>query len=300
MSAAALAALLDTLAIEAPDEVARGRAALERALAWTGTTAWGEVAWIFSDLACGAPVELVWRPGRPGLFWTAEPAAPEWPTPRRVVRALALARLMGARFDRRAVALVRAALATSDAPWPIWLGGRHDSSGDAAKLYALTGPAAPLDPALAGVAALLRPECRVVMLGLSSDGGRELYWRQPSREPGDRWRLARDAKIAPLAANLDSALIDWTGHGLDAENGGRFGLSVKLSPAGEPEALSAFLRVAQAGGESRVRARLLAAGGDANPALAALWADGRLRPMGLTLAATADAVVPAIGLRVTG
>jgi len=258
VSAVALAAVLDALAAEAPAAVARGRAALGRVLAWTTTTAWDEVAWSFSDLAGGAPVELVWRPGRPGLFWTAEPAAPEWPKPRRLARALALARVMGTRFDRPAAALIRTALTASDAPWPIWLGGRHDAAGDVAKIYALTGAAVLADPALEPAVALLRGADRPTMLGLAADGGREIYWRRLSREPGDRWRLARDRALAPLAARLDAALVDWTGGGLDAEHAGRLGLSLKLSPAGQPRALAAFLRVRQAGGGARVRARLLA------------------------------------------
>lgn len=287
MSSAALGTVLDALAEEAPEPVARGRAALERTLAWTARTSWGDVAWSFSDLAGGCPVELVWRPGRPGLFWTAEPAVPEWPTPRRIKRALALARMFGARFDP---ARLRA-VTTRSAPWPVWLGGRHDATGDETKLYAL------IDADAVRGSPLLRHDDCPVMLGLAPDESTELYWRRPSRLPGDRWRLAREPGLDALADRLDAALAEWTGDGLEAESAGRLGLSLKRSPTGTPEALAAFVRVRQAGSEAALRERLLAAGGDANPALARLWAAGRLRPMFLTLAATAAAVKPSIGFR---
>ncbi|WP_423603687.1 hypothetical protein [Sphingomonas sp. MS122] len=290
MTSAALGTVLDALAEEAPEPVARGRAALERTLAWTGRTSWGDVAWSFSDLAGGCPVELVWRPGWPGLFWTAEPAAPEWPTPRRMKRALALARMFGARFDRAQAARLGVMVARS-APWPVWLGGRHDASGDETKLYAL------IDADAVGGSPLLRGDDCPVMLGLSPDGGTELYWRRRSRLPGDRWRLAREPGLAPLVDRLDAALVDWTGNGLEVESAGRIGLSLKRSRMDEPEALAAFVRVRQAGGEAALRERLLAAGGDGNPALARLWAAGRLRPMFLTLAVTPNAMKPSIGFR---
>lgn len=290
MSSTALGTVLDALAQEAPEPVARGRAALERTLGWTGRTSWGDVAWSFSDLAGGCPVELVWRPGRPGLFWTAEPAAPEWPTPRRLKRALALARTFGARFAPAEATWLATMLARS-APWPVWLAGRHDASGDETKLYAL------IDADAIRCSPLLRHDDCPVMIGLAPDGGSELYWRRPARLPGDRWRLAREPGLGPLVDRLDAALIEWTGDGLETEAAGRIGLSLKRSRTGKSEALAAFLRVRQAGSEAGVRERLLAAGGDTNPALARLWAAGRLRPMFLTLATTADTMKPSIGFR---
>ena len=297
MSSGALASVLDVLALESPAEVARGRAALRRVLGWTDTSRWSDVAWSFSDLAGGSPVEIVWRPGRPGLFWTAEPAPPEWPTPRRVTRALALARVLGSRFGQTEIGKFRALSSSSEGPWPIWLGGRHDATGDATKLYVLVG-STPIGNYLQGpTAPLQRPGDQMVMLGMSPDGGREYYWRRPSPQPGDRWCMAREPVLAPFVARLDEALIDWTGKGLDGTDFGRIGISLKLSPAGEPEALAAFMRIHQVAGEQCVRRRLLEAGGYCNPALASFWAAGRLRPMFLTLAATPWHVEPSIGLR---
>jgi hypothetical protein len=109
--------------------------------------------------------------------------------------------------------------------------------------------------------------------------------------------MAREPSLSPLVARLDAALGEWTSQGLDASDLGRIGFSLKLSPQGEPEALAAFMRVRQVGREKNVRRRLLQAGGFSNPALASFWAAGRLRPMFLTLAATRDAVIPSIGLR---
>ncbi|MCO6419869.1 hypothetical protein JYK14_27455, partial [Siccirubricoccus sp. KC 17139] len=60
-------------------------------------SAWPEVAWRFSDIAPGGfPAELIWRPARPGLFWTAEPAPPELPASRRLAAALRRLRRLGA------------------------------------------------------------------------------------------------------------------------------------------------------------------------------------------------------------
>ncbi len=288
MSFGVLADILDVLAVEAPEDVARGRATLTQVLQWTETSRWREVAWSFSDLAGGSPLELVWRPGRPGLFWTAEPAPPEWLTPRRFRRALALAATLGARFSADKVTQLRDAVEQTSAPWPIWLSGRHDATGDTAKIYALTDNV---------VLPMLRGDDRIVMLGLSADGGREYYWRRPSRQAGDHWRLAQEPSLRPLAAQLNTALLEWTDHGLDAEHAGRIGLSLKLSPSGKPEALAAFLRVHQAGGEDAIRRKLLAHGGEVNPAIATLWAAGRLSPMFLTLAATEHALMPAMGFQ---
>ena len=297
MSAAALSSVLDVLALEAPGEVARGRAALKQVLGWTNTSSWSEVAWSFSDLAAGSPLELVWRPGRPGLFWTAEPAPPEWSTPRRAKRALALARAFGSRFSPGQVCKFRDLSSSSKAPWPIWLGGRHDATGEETKLYVLAG-SAPLGDYLHGpTAALRRPGDQMIMLGLSPDGGREFYWRRPSPQPGDCWSMSRDSRLAPFVSRLDAALCEWTSRGLDGIDLGQIGLSLKLSAKGEPEALAAFLRVRQVGSEKDVRRRLLKAGGCSNPALATFWAVGRLRPMFLTLAATTTAILPSIGLR---
>jgi hypothetical protein len=297
MSAAALASILDVLALEAPAEVARGRAALKRALSWTDRSSWSEVAWSFSDLANGSPVELVWRPGRHGLFWTAEPAPPEWPTARRVKRALALARMLGSCFNGREISKFTTQMSSSKSPWPIWVGGRHDAAGDVAKLYALAAPAAVGDFLDGDLGVLRRPNDQMAMIGLSPDGGREIYWRRPSPQPGDRWHMSREPSLSPLVTRLDSALGEWTSKNLDEADLGPIGVSLKLSPAGEPVALAAFMRVRQAGREKNVRRRLLQSGGFSNPALASFWAAGRLRPMFLTLAATPETVTPSIGLR---
>jgi hypothetical protein len=294
-SQAALDRALAALEREAPGPVARGRRALARALSWTLRTDWPEVAWRFSPLADGVPVELVWRPGRPGLFWTAEPAAPEWPGTRGLSRALALIRSIDGGLDLGLRAAAREALAHTDEPWPVWAAGRHDAKGDSTKLYVSSRR---VPGGLTRVASLLHGDDKPMMLGLTQDGGREFYWARPTRIAGDLWRFCADREIEPLARSLDATLADWTGGGFDDEEGGRLGLSLALDATGRISAFAAFMRVSAAGGEERVRKRLLEAGGDANPALATLWAERQVRPMMLTLGATSAGIATAIGLRI--
>jgi hypothetical protein len=294
-SQAALDRALAALEREAPEPVARGRRALACALSWTRRTEWPEVAWRFSPLADGVPVELVWRPGRHGLFWTAEPAAPECSGAKGLARALALIRSIDGGLDPGLRTAAREALARTDEPWPIWAAGRHDAKGNATKLY-VSSHCVPAT--VARVAALLHGDDRPMMLGLTQDGSREFYWARPTRMAGDLWRLCVDREIAPLAHALDAALADWTGGGFDDEEGGRLGLSISLDATGRVCALAAFMRVSAAGGEKRVRKRLLDSGGEANPVLATLWAEHRVRPMMLTLGATSAGIATAIGLRI--
>lgn len=293
---AALDAVLDDLAPEAPDPVERGRRALRRALAWTDDTAWPDVAWSFSDLADGLPVELVWRPGEPGLFWTAEPAAPEATPRQRLARALDLAE-RGSQFAADDGALLERIADAGPSPWPLWLAGRHCDTRDSAKLYIRLAPDA-LDlaaPRLAPLLPALRDGDLPVMLGLEPTGGLELYWRRDARRPGDMHRLSRLPGMAPAIEHLQIALRDWTGAGLDDPTGRRTGLSLKLNSAGRVTAAAAFLRASRVTAPEVLRRRLLDAGGAANPATADLWATGRLRPMFLTLGATATGVRPALG-----
>lgn len=293
----ALERVLDSVAAEAPEAVTRGRAALGEALGWTATTAWPEVAWRFSVLANGAPVELVWRPGRPGLYWTAEPAAPELPRERRIERAVELVEGIGGRLDAATRQLAITTATASSATWPVWVAGRHTARSDAAKLYVLVGE---VPPAFKAVTSLLRGADRPTMIGLTPQGEREFYWTRPTRIAGDLWRLRSDPATAQLAGTLDAALVDWTGSGLDDEAGGRLGLSVRYDASGKLDTLAAFCRVSAAGGGPRVRIRLLARGGNANPALARCWADGQLRPMLLSLAASASGLSLALGLSDNG
>jgi hypothetical protein len=294
-SRAALDRALAALEHEAPEPVARGRRALASALGWTSRTSWPEIAWQFSPLADGVPVELVWRPGRPGLFWTAEPAAPEWSSTRCLARALALLRSIDGGLGPGLRSVARAALSLTDEPWPVWAAGRHDAKGDTAKLYVSSNR---VPSGVERAVPLLRADDRPMMLGLTQDGGREFYWARPTRIAGDLWRLCADPGIEPFARTLDAALFDWTGGGFDDEAGSRLGLSLALDVAGRVSALAAFMRVSAAGGEDSVRRRLLASGGDANPALATLWLDRRVRPMLLTLGATSAGIVPAIGMKI--
>lgn len=292
----ALEPVLDALEAEAPAAVARGRVALGRALAWLDRTSWPEAAWSFSGLASGTPLELVWRPGRPGLYWTAEPAAPELLRPRRLQRGLAVLRANGAGLGRSGEGLVRRAHAATRVEWPVFIAGRHGSGDDSGKLYL---HARSLPPGFADLGRFLLPHDHPMMTGISSAGQgtfslRELYWERRC-QPGDLWRMRLDPGLRDLAEALEVELHRWTGIGLDAER--RLGLSLSAGPDGLPVALAAFLAPRLAQSETACRQRLLAAGGEANPALARAWEAGQLRPMLLTLGVTTKGAQQAVGFR---
>lgn len=288
---ATLDRVLDAVVAEA-QAAAPGRRHLDAALAWTATTAWPEAAWRFSVLADGAPVELVWRPGQPGLFWTAEPAAPEHCPADRLTRALALVEEI-AGLGAADTDLARQLAAAAEQPWPVWVAGRFANGHAGAKLYVLCD-SFPSDAATA----LLRGDDRPTMVGLAHSGEREYYWTRSQRQPGDRWRLGARPGCAMLAGALDAELAEWTGMGLDQDNGRRVGLSARFTVGGEVVALAAFVRSGAAGGGAALRDRLLDQGGAANPALADHWAAGDLRPMLLSIGVTRSGSQIAIGLRV--
>jgi hypothetical protein len=287
----ALASVLDALEADAPDAVARGRVALGRALGWLDRTEWPEAAWRFSGLASGTPLELVWRPGRPGLYWTAEPAAPEWSRPRRLGRGLAVLRANGAGLGRGGEGLLRRAHASTKAEWPLFIAGRHGAGADSGKAY-LHGQTLP--EGFADLGQHLLPDDRLMLTGLSSTGQREIYWERRC-QPGDLWRMRQAPPLRDLAEVLEAELQGWTGRGLDAP--WKLGLSLSAGPDGAPQALAAFLHPRQAGGVDAVLSRLLALGGDRNPALPLACRAGKLRPMLLTLAASAEGVQRALGFR---
>ena len=292
----ALAPILDALEAEAPAAVARGRVALGRALGWLDRTSWPEAAWSFSGLASGMPLELVWRPGRPGLYWTAEPAAPELPRPRRLRRGLAVLRANGAGLGRSGEGLVRRTHAVTRVDWPVFIAGRHGQGEDSGKIYL---HARNLPPDFADLGGCLLAHDCPMMTGISSAGGgatglRELYWERRC-QPGDLWQMRLDPRLRDLAEALEAELHRWTGAGLDAER--RLGLSLTAGADGVPVALAAFFAPRQAKGEVACRQRLLDLGGEANPALARAWEAGRVRPMLLTLGVTAKGAQQALGFR---
>lgn len=287
----ALAPMLDALEAEAPNAVARGRVALGRALGWLDRTEWPEAAWRFSGLASGTPLELVWRPGRPGLYWTAEPAAPELPRSRRLGRGLAVLRANGAGLGRSGERLVRRAHAATRAEWPLFIAGRHGDGADSGKAY-LHGDALP--EGFADLGGYLLPHDRLMLTGLSSTGQREVYWERRC-QPGDLWRMRQAQGLRDLAGAIEAELHNWTGQGLDAPR--KLGLSLSVGPDGTVQALAAFLHPRQAGGTEAVLSRLLAQGGEQNPALALACRADQLRPMLLTLAVSTNGPQQALGFR---
>ena len=133
------------------------------------------------------------------------------------------------------------------------------------------------------------------MVGIEPDGALELYWRRDVRRPGDRYRLARIPGADGAVERLEHSLREWTGAGLDDPVRYRLGLSLKLAPDRKVIAAAAFARASAVAPAAALRRRLLDAGGTRNPALSQLWSERRVRPLLLTLAATATDVRPALG-----
>jgi hypothetical protein len=291
-----LAAALDRLAPEAPAAVAAGRAALQATLAPLESSAWPEVAWCGSDLAPGGfPAELIWRPDRPGLFWTAEVAPPEAPAQARLPAALARLATLGALpLQEEGLALARRAGAMADHAHSVWIGGRHEPAGTSWKLYVGTPPDARcLAPRFGAFRFLSSEGVRLFMLGLGPDGGAELYWRRRCYEPGDLAMLGRVAGLQEAAGRLRDALAALGGRDPDlALEGRRVAISLSLAPDGAPEAMALYVAVPlRAFGEgTRPLDRLADAGPQAGGAMATLWRDGTLQPSWLGATAQASAV----------
>ncbi|GGC63039.1 hypothetical protein GCM10011504_46550 [Siccirubricoccus deserti] len=295
-----LADVIDRFAVEAPAAVARGRAALHGTLAPLDGSAWPEVAWRFSDIAPGGfPAELIWRPGCPGLFWTAEPAPPEIPAKDRMPAALRRLDALGTALPSASVALARRAAVMGNGRG-IWLGGRHDADGDRYKLYVGTGPTA---ADLLREADAWRPMStvglRLFHLGLDSTGRVELYWRRRRYEPGDLASLGRTTNLVSAASRLRAGLATLCGRDPDlALEGRRLAYSVQIDSRGLPEALALFcaLPASFLGGEHRTLAWLEAQVGVNVASVAAiLWRQGLLRPSWIGVTATTDRLSSHIG-----
>jgi len=293
------------LAPDAPEAAARGRAALRAVLEPLRNSAWPEEAWRFSDLTPGGfPAELVWRPRRPGLFWTAEAAAPEMAAEERLGAALKRLAALGApSLPPDSLDLARRAAAQAREKHSIWIGGRHEAEGDRYKLYLGTPETA---EAIMPRAGRWRPAStaglRLCLLGLDAEGKAELYWRRRRYEPGDLTTLGRTTDLAMAGARLRAGLAALCGRDPErALEGRRLTFSLQLAPDGEPVALSLFcaLPCTALGPVARVLEWLeaQAARGGA-PAPGALWRRGMLWPSWLCAAATAEGLTWHAGLLV--
>lgn len=215
---------------------------------------WPEIAWRFGTLtATGYPVELAWASRDAALRWTCEVAGPETPESSRL-------------------ALAAEASGIDIRPWGdlqrgrrlrygAWLGARHQDGRRRSKVY-LELPAGPWDQATRnqrGLAGLPGPVdlpagpwaeaahalARAVadlhwrMAGLNDDGSVELYARLADLTPlqltaASRLVFADDA-LRPVVRHLIGAP--------DADRttpSGPAGLSLVLSPQGDPLAVTWF------------------------------------------------------------
>jgi hypothetical protein len=294
MSAAALAEAVGSWGADTPGPAVRAAAALERVLAALESSPWPEVAWRFSQLCpSGWPVELVWRPGWPGVAWVAEIGGPEIDERARLDRAAGLATALGgASPDAGWMARIAALQAGMRLRWGAWLGGRHDGAGDRAKLYAELPPLGPgaLGRLFAGAApwlATLPQAARARLAAHEPASGRtELYLRIPAYAPGDLYAPLKAAGMADAALPLLLARLCGTWPEAALEGKG-VGLSLALDAAGAVDAMAVIL-VARSlpGGEARLRGRALGlAPGDAP---ARLWAAGGLAATLLTVAGSRD------------
>jgi hypothetical protein len=295
-SGAALAAALDAAAGEAPESAARARLALDRVLAPLATSAWPEVAWRFSRLCPGGyPIELVWRPGRPGVFWTAEAAAPELPEAGRLERAAALLpAIAGLPADDRDIARLAALQAGARLLWGAWIGGRHEAAGDSAKLYAEVpaGRMAALGaafPAAAAWIATLPAGALPRLVGLEPSRRRwEVYARIPAHEPGG---LFAPLKAAGAAGNAIPGLLGELAGG-DPEaalEGKGIGLSLALEAEGRLAGIAVIVVARRlAGTEDRLKKRLAPFLAGPGAALGRHWAAGGATATLLSVTGAAD------------
>jgi hypothetical protein len=294
MSATALLEALGAWGADTPGPAARAAAALERVLAGIEASPWPEAAWRFSQLCpAGWPVELVWRPGWPGVAWVAEIGGPEIDERARLDRAAGLATALGRTPpDVAWMAHLAALQAGTRLRWGAWLGGRHDGACDRAKLYAELPPLEPgaLGRLFAGAApwlATLPQAARARLAAHEPASGRtELYLRIPAYAPGDLYAPLKAAGMADGA--LPALLARLCGIWPEAALEGRgIGLSLALDVAGAMDAMAVIL-VARSlpGGEARLRGRALGLASGGGPAR--LWASGGLAATLLTVAGRRD------------
>lgn len=262
-----LAAALAAIAELRPEPAQRAAAALRRALAWTATTRWAEVAWCGSELtAPGHPVELGFSTLDPDVRWTAEPAGPEEPPAGRLAAAHELLTELGSPPLEPALrARLERLQAAGPLRWGAWASGRHTEHGDRFKLYAeLPGPATP--PELLGMPAELAAQARRLravpaFAGVEPASGRvEVYYRLPRAEPEQLALLLGAVGLAARAGELGALVERVAELPLDlAVRGPYFGFSVTVDAGGRPLALALGTPAScLAGADALVRRRLLA------------------------------------------
>jgi hypothetical protein len=179
-----VARVLATLERRAPRAVTRARPVLEQLLRRAVPAPESAGSWALSHLnSSGFPLEFTFVAGENGVRYTAELDVPGWQPARRLEQAVACLEEREAAVPRALRIRLAAAQQGGPLKFGAWIGGRHDESGDRAKLYAEVASDSPAAQAL--VAEQLGDEALLVdrryelrMVGYEPATARlELYFR---------------------------------------------------------------------------------------------------------------------------
>jgi len=158
---------------------ARARRALVDLLAPLASSVWPEVSWSFSRLTGdGYPFELTCCTV-PHTRYTLEVGPPELPDHQRLPLALALLTAAGGRTDVQSAAALTELQRGRPLRYGAWLSGRHTQTADVYKAYAEVPAGTSWTTAAPLLSTLPFGSC-CRMVGLSSDGSQELYFRVPT------------------------------------------------------------------------------------------------------------------------
>ncbi len=274
IACAPVAATLQRLGAVVPTAAVQAEALLARLFAPLAASVWPDMAWRFSDLTnTGCPLEFAWSSREAAVRWTAEVAPGETEHPARLAHA-------GALLDWPVQALAdwQALQSGHRLKFGAWASARHAEDGTrASKLY-VELPGGALPPGWPQRHPLLRSRLlRWRMAGVNPDGGVELYARAAELDRRALRGLAEAVlgDAAPLEARLDALLPT-------PEPPRPSGLSLALSPSGQPRALTWFcFAKAIFDDDAAVAARLRGLGegrsAEVYAALAEGPADGRWR-----------------------
>jgi len=239
-----IASVLARLGQIAPSASLAAGMALNRALGPLRKSIWPQVAWQASRLTDdGFPVEFSWSSRDAAVRWTAEVAGPEIPEADRLDLALALVEtLQGIRPDCPTDISALFAAITPPYRFGCWLGGRHDANGSRTKLYIELPDGVQPDLVAVTVAVAVGKQCRWRMVGWDTQSGyREFYSRIAFHDASQPALIARKLGfIAPHRLTESIQRLLTSRQDCARPLGSESGLSITLSPDGEPLALCWF------------------------------------------------------------
>ena len=239
-----LAGVLARLGLIAPVAAAAAGKALALTLGPLRRSTWPDVAWRASRLTDdGFPVEFSWSSRDAAVRWTAEVAGPEVAEADRLDLSLArVEALQGIAAECPADIRRWFAALAPQYRFGCWLGGRHDALGARTKLYIEVPARLDPDAISAPITAAVGKSVRWRMVGWDPQTGqREYYGRLALDEMHQPAVIARQLGFAEpdhLTAALARLLVARSG--CSRPLGSESGISVALSPAGDPVALCWF------------------------------------------------------------